>query len=388
MSDNTQIMQKALALAQLPVHSPSPNPRVGALVIRDGHVVGQGWHPGPGQEHAEETALREAGEAAAGSTLFCTLEPCSHSGGGKHRPPCAPLIVRAGVSRVVIGQLDPNPRVRGRGAQILRDAGIAVEIGVLQQQSILLNPGFNTMMALGRPFVHCKVATSLDGRLASGDGGSSWITGSAARDWTHAQRGAADAVLVGIGTVLADDPLLTARSGPERHPRAVVLDSRARIPLESALVRRRAAETLLIAGPNAPHERVAALERVGVRVRLSEAVGEAAGVLEILANEGILSVFVEGGAAVLRSFLRADLFDRLTVAIAPVLLGGHSLALDPPPAPTMDRAMRLASSRTIAVDPDVIVDGYRPGWLEAVHCAMDAGCSMDLEEDAHVHRAG
>lgn len=376
---DTYFMQHALSLADVPQESPSPNPRVGAVLVRDGTIVASGFHTGPGFEHAEEMAIRAAGDAAHGTTLYCTLEPCSHSGHGKHRPPCAPLIARSGVRRVVIAQLDPNPRVKGNGREILERAGIEVIVGVAFDDAIAQNAGFNTWMAIGRPFVHIKVAQSLDGRLAALDGSSAWITGTDAREQSHRGRGECDAVVVGIGTVLADDPLLTVRHGAPRRPSAVVFDSRARLPGSSRLVRERARETIVVVAPAAPCERVAALEREGVTVVRTEGSEDSIDLpeaLEALGSFGIRSLYVEGGKNLIQAFLQADLYDRISAYIAPVLLGGPGIALEPPAATSMDDAVRLERARCKTIGSQAYLTGYRPGWWARIREAMEEVCNV------------
>lgn len=384
-------MQHALELADQPERSTSPNPRVGAVLVRDGIVVSKGYHAGPGFEHAEEVAIREAGDAARGATLYCTLEPCSHSGRGKRRPPCAPLIVRSGVRRVVIAQLDPNPRVRGNGKALLEDAGITVTVGLSADQAIELNSGFNTRMSLGRPFIHIKAAQSLDGRVAASDGSSRWITDAVAREHVHVQRGRHDAVLIGIGTALADDPLLNVRSGPPRQPRAVVLDSAAQLPLDGRLAATRAAETIVVVGPDAVESRILTLEREGVRVLRTRSSTEH-GVnldeaLELLGAADILSLYVEGGRRVVSSLLEAGLFDQLTSFIAPVLIGGPNGGLEPPAAATMEAAMRLDRVRSEVIGDQAMISGYRPGWWESIHSTTGQANDRESREVSNVHRS-
>lgn len=383
MSDSF-FMQRALELADEPVRSPSPNPRVGAVLVRDGEIVAEGYHSGPGHEHAEETAIRTAGDAATGSTLYCTLEPCSHCGAGKRRPPCAPLVVGSGVRRAVIAQLDPNPMVRGNGIAILEAAGIDVSVGTLAAEAVELNAGFNTWMALARPFVHIKTAQSLDGRIAAADGSSRWITDEEARRRVHRERGRHDAVVVGIGTVIADDPLLSMRDGTGRRPAAVVLDRRARTPISSRLVRERAGETIVVTGPAAPESAIAALRAAGVRVL--EASGDgAASQLRALGGIGILSLYVEGGRTLTTALLESGLFDQITTYHAPVLIGGDAVALEPPAAATMDRSIRLEAARAEVVGPQAVISGFRPGWRESICDAMGRDDVPAMREVARVH---
>lgn len=380
MSD-TVFMRHALSLAGQPVRSPSPNPRVGAVIVRDGAIVGRGFHEGPGLQHAEEMAVREAGDAARGATLYCTLEPCSHSGPGKHRPPCAPLIVKSGIRRVVVAHLDTNPQVCGNGVALLAGAGLEVSTGIEADAAIEINAGFNTWMALRRPYVHLKVAQSLDGRLAAADGSSSWITDEQARAHAQSERGQCDAVVVGIRTVLADDPLLTVRYGPKRSPVAVVFDSHARLPLSSRLVGERPGETILVTTAHAPHDQVEALKRVGVTVLCVDGGAdglEIADALRQLAAHGVRSLYVEGGRTLIASFLAAGLYDRLTCYVAPLLIGGPNVAIEPSQAASIEDAVRLERARSEVIADQALLTGFRPGWWSAVYEAM--------KEATYVHR--
>ena len=371
-------MRRVLQLAAGPARSPSPNPRVGALVVKSGHVVGTGFHNGPGTKHAEEVALEAAGAAARGATLYCNLEPCAHSTPAKHRPPCVPLIARSGVRRVVISHLDPNPAVQGRGKAILERAGIEVSVGVESREALELNAGFATYMMLGRPFVHIKVAQSLDGRLAAADGSSAWITNNEARADGHIERGRCDAVAVGVGTVLADNPLLSVRHGPARRPLAVVFDSKARTPTTTRLLAERPRETLVVVGPGADADRRRGIESTGARVL--EAL-DLPGALEALAELGIRSLFVEGGRRLIASFLKARLYDRITCYIAPMLLGGTNNALEASVATTMDKAVRLAWSRSRVIGNQAVVTGYRPEWVERVEAATQVAADTPQPRD-------
>ena len=229
-------MTLALRLAAKGRGRTSPNPMVGAVVVAAGRILGQGYHQRAGGPHAEVLALRQAGRRAAGATLYVTLEPCGHT--GKRTPPCVPLILESGIRRVVVAQLDPNPLVSGRGIRALRAAGLRVEIGCGARQARRLNAVYSHWMRTGRPFVIMKAGMTLDGKIATASGESRWITGEAARRDAHRLRSRVDAVLVGIGTVLRDDPALTARVSdqPRRQPIRIVLDSRLRIPLKARVL--------------------------------------------------------------------------------------------------------------------------------------------------------
>jgi len=324
--DDERFMRRALALAERARGLTSPNPLVGAVVVRDGEVVGEGFHAAAGRPHAEIEALAAAGEAARGATLYVTLEPCVHQG---RTPPCAPVVVLSGVRRVVVAATDPNPAVAGRGVAALRAAGLEVRAGVLEVEAARQNRAFFTAMRLGRPHVTLKAAMTLDGKIADVHGASQWITGEPARREAHRLRAESDAVLVGVGTVLRDDPRLTVRLDRPwpREPYRVVLDSRARTPATAALISAATPRrSVVVVGAGAPGERVRALEAAGATVvRVAER-GERvdpAAVLAALHAWEVRAVLVEGGSEVHASFIEAGLVDRVAVFVAPRLLGGR-----------------------------------------------------------------
>ena len=348
----------------------SPNPLVGAVVLRDGRTVAEGWHEGPGTAHAEAMALAAAGERARGATVVCTLEPCSHHG---RTPPCADALVAAGVARVVIGQPDPLELDRARGREVLRDAGVEVVVagGEEARACAEVNAAFLTWAATGSPHVTLKLATSLDGKIATASGESRWITGPAARALVHRWRADHDAVGVGLGTALADDPLLNARDvpGPVRQPARVVFDSAARLPLDSALVRgARQAPVLILAAQDAPADRVAALEAAGVEVarRPGGPAQRLASGMRALGERGIQSLLVEGGAELAGALVTAGAVDRLAWFTAPMLIGGREApsALGGPGAATLALAPRLDGIACEHVGEDLLITGRLrpPAW--------------------------
>lgn len=351
-------MQHALTLATRGRGHVSPNPLVGAVIVRDGEVVGEGWHAALGGDHAEVAALRAAGARARGADLYVTLEPCNHHG---RTPPCTDALVAAGVRRVVMAVRDPNPRVSGGGADALEARGVEVHAGLLEEEARALNRVFFTWAQARRPFVTLKTALTLDGRIACHTGQSRWITGEAARRRVHEERAAHDAILVGVGTVLADDPRLNARLDvPARDPRVVILDSTLRTPPEA-----RAVAGALVYCRDA-HLR-AALAAVGATV--IEVVADDDGrprveaVLTDLAERGITSVLVEGGGRVQRAFLGADRVDRVLSFIAPVIVGGVSAPTplgrwEPEDAPVREQSMRPLQGVSVSrVGDDVLVEG-------------------------------
>jgi diaminohydroxyphosphoribosylaminopyrimidine deaminase/5-amino-6-(5-phosphoribosylamino)uracil reductase len=315
-------MALALRLAQRSLGRVWPNPAVGCVIVdAQGHVAGQGWTQDGGRPHAETEAIRQAGARARGGVAYVTLEPCAHHG---QTGPCAEALVAAGVTRVVSATEDPDPRVAGKGHQRLRQAGIALETGVMGEEARHLNAGFLSRVVRGRPLVTLKIATTLDGRIAMPSGESKWITGPEARTHAHLMRGQHDGILAGIGTVLADDPELTCRLAGLEHRRLVriVIDTQARLPEGSRLCRsaERQAVWLLTAQPDA----AARLAQHNVRV-LPVKTGpggiDAGDALRVLAAEGLTRVLVEGGAQVMTSLLRAGLADRLLWYRAPAIMG-------------------------------------------------------------------
>jgi diaminohydroxyphosphoribosylaminopyrimidine deaminase/5-amino-6-(5-phosphoribosylamino)uracil reductase len=324
-------MKRALALARRGEGGASPNPMVGAVIARGGRVLGEGWHKRYGDLHAEARAfeaVRAAGEDPAGADLYCTLEPCCFTSPEKHQPPCTDLIIKNRIRRVVIANTDPHPQVNGNGVTLLREAGIAVETGLLADAGEELNSVFFTWQRLGRPFVHVKIAQTLDGKIAAAGAGDNRITDEAARKIVHRMRVRYDAVIVGRGTVLADDPELTARLASGRNPVRVVLDSRLSLPLSAKIFHLPDAEkTVVVCSPDADGQKMKALRDTGAAALPLEIPRGADGlppasVLAALGYRGIRSVLVEGGQKIFSSFLAAGLWDRLSVFIAPVILGG------------------------------------------------------------------
>ena len=322
-------MQAALALARRGLGNVWPNPAVGCVIVRDGRVVGRGWTQPGGRPHAETEALARAGDAARGATVYVTLEPCSHWG---RTPPCADALIAAGVQRVVAAVEDPDPRVAGGGIARLREAGITVETGLCKAEAAEVNLGFFTRVGLGRPMVTLKLATSLDGRIATASGESRWITGPEARARAHLLRATHDAVLVGTSTAIADAPELTCRLPglASRSPVRVVLDRSLRIPPAAHLfATARETPTWLLTLPSADPTRQQALRDAGVEViaAASDAAGQIdiAAALALLGARGLTRLLVEGGGRLAASLLRAGLVDRLVWLHAPLLLGGDGL---------------------------------------------------------------
>ena len=350
-------MEQALALAALGEGTTAPNPRVGCLLVRDGAVVGRGWHRAAGLPHAEAMALAEAGSRAAGATLYVNLEPCAHQG---RTPPCASGLVAAGVRRVVAAIGDPDPRVDGRGFAELRRAGIAVEVGLLAAQAERLNAGFLQRHRAGRPRVTLKAALSLDGMLAGLAGRSRWITGEAARRFAHRLRLGHDAVLVGAETVRRDDPRLTARlPGAPRQPLPVVLAPDLRLPIQAALFAGAAVPRVYLREGVTPGAEWAGKAELVPMPAAQDGGLDPAAVLADLHRLGVQSVLVEGGGRTFAGFLRGDLVDDVALFVAPLLLGARGgtplLDLESAAEPALGR--RIAGLRRLALDEDVLLLG-------------------------------
>ena len=319
--NDADTMRLAFELASLGEGNANPNPLVGAVVVRDGRVIGRGYHRGFGGPHAEVFALEEAGEAARGASLFVTLEPCSHHG---KTPPCTDRIIEAGIGRVVVAVRDPNPAVNGTGIACLRRANIDVVEGVLEAEATRQNEIFFKFVTTGKPFVQLKLAVSLDGRIATRSGDARWISGQASRVEAHRLRRKLASILVGVGTVLADDPELSVRHVPGGDPVPIVLDPAGRIPAAARLLLREVQP--IIATSTMDDDTETALTAGGARVWRIPSVD---GLLDLqqlsarLGETGIDSVLIEGGAETAGRFLDAGLIDKVTVFVAPMLIGGR-----------------------------------------------------------------
>jgi diaminohydroxyphosphoribosylaminopyrimidine deaminase/5-amino-6-(5-phosphoribosylamino)uracil reductase len=324
--NDERYMRVALKLAARAQGRTSPNPMVGAVIVRGERIVGSGYHRRAGEPHAEVEALRAAGVSAQGSTLYVTLEPCNHTG---RTPPCCDAIIASGIAHVVVACRDPNPITSGRGIARLRRAGIRVTIGTLASEVLRLNAPFHKAMTTRLPFVIAKIGQSLDGKIATAHGESRWITSPAARALAHKWRSQVDALLVGINTVLRDNPLLTVRGYTHRsnRPIKVIVDSRLRISPSAQCLSRRSPTPSLIATTNRSMSRRAALARAGAEVLVLPAREKRVPLrrlLRALAARGIHSVLIEGGGEILAGALAERLVDRIVFFIAPVLIGGRN----------------------------------------------------------------
>ena len=370
MTDRThdlRYMTQALRLAEKGRGKTSPNPMVGAVVVSQGRVIGQAYHHAAGQAHAEALALRQAGRRAAGATLYVTLEPCSHL--KKRTPPCAPAVIQSGVRRVVVAMADPNPLVKGKGIAQLRRAGIAVTVGVARREAEAMNRAYGHWVRTKRPYVILKAGMTLDGQIATAGGESKWITGLQSRREVHRLRSTVDGVIVGIGTVLQDDPSLTARKPPRltvlaaTQPCRIVIDSRLRIPQSAKILGQQdRAKTIIATTVAAPKARLRALEKLGVDVLVLPAERGRVSLkpfLALLGERGMTSVMVEGGGELNAAFLKTKLVNHVRLYVAPTLLGGtQSKGVIGGASPRrLADAWKLKPVQTRLLGKDVVVEG-------------------------------
>lgn len=360
-ADDHRYMSLALRLAAKGLYTTDPNPRVGCVIVKNGEIVGEGWHQRAGGPHAEVHALRQAGKDAEGSTVYVSLEPCSHHG---KTPPCADALIQAKVARVVAATQDPNPLVAGEGLRKLADAGIQVQSGVLQAQAQAVNPGFIKRMRHKRPYVRCKLAMSVDGRTALANGASQWITGAEARRDVHHWRARSSAILTGINTVLADDPSMNARLGATDYnenqavevvqPLRVVVDSQLRMPLQAKMLS--LPGTTMIATVNSDAQKISPLQQRGAEVTvMAQRDGgvDLDALLKHLADKQINEVMVEAGSVLNGALLQQHLVDELIIYMAPCLLGDSAKGLFALPGlDSMEERIELVINDIRAVGKD------------------------------------
>jgi diaminohydroxyphosphoribosylaminopyrimidine deaminase / 5-amino-6-(5-phosphoribosylamino)uracil reductase len=364
-TDDETYMREALTLAAQGAGTTSPNPMVGAVVVASGRIVGRGYHPKPGEPHAEIFALREAGALARGATLYTTLEPCAHTG---RTGPCTEAIVAAGIRRVVAAMVDPDAQVRGAGLARLREAGVDTAVGAGEPEARRLNEAYIKHRTTGLPFVTAKWAMTLDGRIATRTGDSRWISNDASRAHAHRIRAASDAVLVGVGTVLRDDPALTARTGgaapgrePARRPRRVVLDSRLRTPRDARVLARDGIPVIVATTRASSPDARRALEERGVEVLVCDGAHERVDLPRLLLElgaRGVLTLLVEGGAAVHGAFMEAGLVDKVLAYVAPAVVGGGPGPSAGAGVAAMADARRLRPIDVRRFGGDVLIEAY------------------------------
>jgi diaminohydroxyphosphoribosylaminopyrimidine deaminase/5-amino-6-(5-phosphoribosylamino)uracil reductase len=361
--DDQRHMLRALQLAEGGRGLTSPNPLVGAVVVKDGQVIGEGFHQVAGGPHAEVNALQGAKEGVSGATVFVTLEPCSHRG---RTPPCADLLVESKIARVVMAIRDPNPHESGAGERLLAESGLQVEFGPYPEIALRQNEGYLKWITTGMPFVTLKMAMSFDGKVATRTGESKWISSKASRADTHLMRAASDAIMVGIGTVVHDDPYLTARTGHQApNPTRVIVDSLGRTPPDSHVADTGEADTVVAVSGSAPDESVRALAAQGAEVVLMDDGGKVdlRGLLQLLGDRGVLNLLVEGGPELARAMWEERLVDKLVFYFAPKIIGGCGA-----PGPvggsgvdSIDRAYSLTIDAVFVMGPDIKAVAYPGG---------------------------
>lgn len=355
-----KMMRRALTLARRGSGKTAPNPAVGCVIVRDGAIVGEGWHRKAGTPHAEVHALRQVGDAARGADVYVTLEPCSHFG---KTPPCADALVAAGVRQVFVGMVDPNPKVCGNGIERLKTAGIGVVTGILEGECRRINEPFIKHVATGLPFVILKSAMTMDGKTATASGDSRWITNEKSRNYVHKLRASVDAVMVGVGTALADDPQLTARIPQGRDPLRVVVDSSLKISPDARMFHQESSAATLVATLSDNAERMARLKSLGAEVlRCHERDGrvDLHDLLERLGARGVQSVLLEGGSALAGEALRAGLIDKFILFYAPKLLGGSDGfgLFAGPSEERMADCFRLRTEAVRRFGDDIMIEAY------------------------------
>lgn len=355
---DSEYIKKTIQLAQKGRGNVSPNPLVGAVIVKDGRIIGKGYHQKFGEAHAEINALHQAGDEAKDSTLYITLEPCCHYG---KTPPCTDAIIKAKIKRVVIGMTDPNPIVNQKGVQILRDNGIEVITGVHENECKQLNRVFTKYITTGLPFVTLKIAQTIDGRIATKSGHSQWITSQKARTEGHRLRSEVDAVIIGSGTACADDPQLTVRHIRGRNPFRIVMDNDLQISLTSKLLTDAFVHKTIIATTSHDEQKMNQIQKSGAQIWLISSDNNGyvsiTSLLKKLAKQGISSVLVEGGSKIYTSFLKEKMVDRIFIAIAPKILGEGIQSVGDLGKLFINQAIQIENMKFKKADSDIIIFG-------------------------------
>ncbi len=358
VSRDERFMRLAVNLAKRGAGRVSPNPLVGAVLVKDDRVIGKGYHRAYGLDHAEVEAIRSASEDVKDSTLYVNLEPCDHFG---KTPPCTTAILQSGIRRVVVGMEDPNPVVSGRGIKRLRDGGISVDVGVLEGECRRLNEAYIKFVTTRTPFVILKMALTLDGRIADPSGGSRWISSERSRRMVHRLRGRVDAVMVGVGTILRDDPLLTVRLVKGRNPKRIIVDSHLTTPLKARVISQ-GDPPWIVTTYKAPLKRVDEMRKAGVEVIFlpyREEGVDIRALIDLLGEREITSLMIEGGARLATSALKEGVVDKILFFYSPRILGGearpvfHDLGIA-----SLEEAVRVRDMRVRKVGRDLVVEGY------------------------------
>ena len=354
-------MQMALDLAARGKGRTSPNPMVGAVIVKGDTIIASGYHRKAGTAHAEAAALKKAGSRAKGATLYVNLEPCCHT--GKRTPPCTKAVIQAGIKEVVTAMIDPNPNVSGKGLYALRKAGIKTRSGVMKEEAQKLNEVFITHITRKRPFVILKIAQSIDGKIATAKGESKWITGPEARERVHTLRNEVDALLVGIGTVNADNPSLDCRTRGGRNPFRIIVDSRLQISLSSKVLTHDDGKTIIAATENADKNKLQTLARRGIRVLICRGKAGKVDLNRLMTELGkldITSVMIEGGSSIAASALSQNIVDKVMFFTAPKIIGGVDAfpSIGGKSPASLKNAIKLKDMHTCYLGEDILIEGY------------------------------
>jgi diaminohydroxyphosphoribosylaminopyrimidine deaminase/5-amino-6-(5-phosphoribosylamino)uracil reductase len=359
--DDRAFIKKSLSLARRAAGRTSPNPLVGAVIVKDGMILAEGYHRKAGTPHAEVIAIKRAGKKIRGSTLYVNLEPCCHK--AKRTPPCTKEIIEAGIKRVVIAMVDPNPMVSGKGIDELRSSGISIDTGIMEDEAKRLNEAYIKFITTKRPFVILKLAQSLDGRIATSKGESRWITGEKARRLVHRLRNEVDAVMVGINTVIKDNPSLDCRLRSGRNPLRIILDSRLSIPTNSRVLRHKDKKTIVVTTENADNKRIKSIIETGNRVIIVKAKNnmvDMEGLMDELGSLDIMSVMIEGGSSISASAISEGIVDKVMFFVSPMIIGGiDSVSSIGGISPILlEEAVRVRNLRIRTVGKDILLEGY------------------------------
>lgn len=356
--EHVRFMRLAIKLAKKGLGRTSPNPAVGSVVVKNRKIIGQGYHEKAGLPHAEVTALLDAGKKAKGSTLYVTLEPCAHFG---RTPPCVTAIIKAGVKKVVVGSIDPNPKVRGKGIRLLQDSGIEVVKDVLRDECLSLNEAYVKYVTKKTPFVVLKLATTLDGKIATSTGDSKWITSLESRRYVHRLRSLVDCVMVGSGTVLKDDPALTIRLIKGKNPARAVLDSGLKVPVKAKIFASHNERVFVFTSNKASKNKVKLLEQKGaevIKVKHSQDGLSVKGVLNELGKRGVTSVLIEGGARLAASAFKQGAVDKAIFIMAPKIIGGDGVeCVGKLGIKFIKRVIMLKGIKTMKIGEDFVIQG-------------------------------
>ncbi|GBE40448.1 riboflavin biosynthesis protein RibD [bacterium BMS3Bbin09] len=354
-------MQRALELANKAKGRTSPNPMVGAVIVKGYRIISEGYHKKAGTPHAEIVALKKAGNKAKDATMFVTLEPCCHT--DKRTPPCTKAIIASGIKKVIIATNDPNPKVSGKGIKELRKAGIETEVGILRSEAKHLNESYNKFIIKKKPFVVLKIAQSLDGKIATAKGESKWITGKTARKHVHQLRNDLDAVLVGIGTVMKDDPSLDCRLRGGRDPYRIIVDSGLRIPLKSKVLGYSDNKTIIATTNKASKRKISQINTLGAKVLVIKSKSGMVNLKALMKELGkldITGVMIEGGSSIASSAISSEIVDRVMFFVAPKIIGGtDSISSIGGKSPSLlGNAIKLKNLRAITIGDDILIEGY------------------------------